>query len=286
MPMWNVAQTSRPIVRPCSRAITTSSRHARSSCSAVRKTSGPMNPATSFTIIHGGRPRAPPISCRSGGRHRTRATPASPCPHRPPCRWSPRSPDRFRNTARRSRAARSRTPSTSRPTMPASVRDVPARLWKPTSTRALARAACCLTMSDSTQYRVGRASRTTICSSSCSSRTIVSTSSDGRIQSDDDVAAAVGETVEHRQQDLVARHLPGCSAGCGTRSVRTSRWRRQGLVGRALGRRVEWSGQRTRHQRQLVIGHHLGHGGDDFACQRVRVASCPGSSVRPRAGST
>ena len=52
MPMWNVAQTSSPMVRPCSLAITMSSRHARSSCSAVLNTSGPMKPATSLTIIH------------------------------------------------------------------------------------------------------------------------------------------------------------------------------------------------------------------------------------------
>ena len=35
--------------------------------------------------------------------------------------------------------------------MPASAFDVPARLWKPTSTAARSRARVCLTMSDSTQ---------------------------------------------------------------------------------------------------------------------------------------
>ena len=39
------------LVNPWSFAITTSSRHARSSCAASLNTSGPTNPATSLTII-------------------------------------------------------------------------------------------------------------------------------------------------------------------------------------------------------------------------------------------
>ena len=62
--------------------------------------------------------------------------------------------------------------------MPASARDVPARLWKPTSTRVCALRLVLL--DDVGEHAVaGRqfAGGSTTCSSSCSSRTIVSSSS-------------------------------------------------------------------------------------------------------------
>jgi hypothetical protein len=82
--MCSVEQMSRPIVSPCSLPMTMSSRQQRTSCSRVRKTSGPMKPATSLTCTHGAG-RRPPRPLRladprpAPGRSRTCATRASPC---------------------------------------------------------------------------------------------------------------------------------------------------------------------------------------------------------------
>ena len=51
--MCSVEQISRPIISPCSLPITMSSKQQRTSCSLERKTSGPINPATSLTWTHG-----------------------------------------------------------------------------------------------------------------------------------------------------------------------------------------------------------------------------------------
>ena len=95
-----------------------------------------------------------------------------------------------------------------------------------------------------------------------------------RVQADDDVAAAVGEPFEDRQQNVVL---------IVARAVRLDA--RAEVPRRADGRavagvRVE---DRAGHGRQLVVGHHLDDRGDRFAPQAVAIAPNP-SRRRPGSG--
>ena len=74
-------------------------------------------------------------------------------------------------------------------------------------------------MSDSTQYLVaGRSSSTDLFEQLQEAHNRLDVVR-GRIQSDDDVATAVGETIEYRTTGFRVRRLPGCSVVCGTPDV-------------------------------------------------------------------
>ena len=107
--------------------------------------------------------------------------------------------------------------------MPPSALDVPARLWKPTSTaRACARARL---LDDVGQHAVARRQLQTL-----DDRAEQLFEPDDRlhvvarrVEPDDDVAAAVRQPFEDRRRESPPRRRRGCSAGCASRSDAASR---------------------------------------------------------------
>jgi hypothetical protein len=143
---------------------------------------------------------------------------------------------------------------------------VPARLWKPTSTRVRRRAACC---DDVGQDAVAGGERETLDGAGQQlfegddGVEVVG----GGIEPDDHVAAAVGQALENREQDFV-----GVVAGAVRLDARSEA---EGGAGRGAGG-PERGGQQSRHRGQLVAGHDLGDRGDDLAAKPVPVAPGPG----------
>ena len=87
-----------------------------------------------------------------------------------------------------------------------------------------------------------------------------------RIETDDDVTAAVGEPLQDREQDFVLIVARAVRLDAGPE-----------VVGRADRRtfsvqRVE---ERARHRRELVVGHDLDDGRNRFTGQRVLIAPRP-----------